>query len=267
MPPLSEPQAKDLLRRVLTDLWQSERRPIVGARLKAALLKLASESGSEFDERAIGYAGFADFASKSGVAAVKFRTGTDILIAPADQAEVLSEETPPGRERIRSDFWDAFVSFSAPGEVRGYDPSTDTIVKGTQPLPSGDKPITPVTRDAQVRWREAFIDSLGQENNPFAELKSRIAGPGGLGVFSKALTQNPALRPRWNDFLVKCVREVISDWGNQHGVSQDVWLAGHGRRPRDEQGARARLYTLLDQIPLERLLELRIPLGWLIRRG
>ena len=90
MPALTEAQARELLHKVLTELWEAEHRPIVGARLKAVLLRAASTTGSEFDERAIGYAGFADFVSKSGIAAVKFRTGTDILIAPADQSEALA---------------------------------------------------------------------------------------------------------------------------------------------------------------------------------
>src|SRR6266446_4434235 len=147
MPTLSPDQARELLRKILNQVWQDERQPIVGARLKAALLRAAAEAGGEFSERAIGYTGFTDFVAKSGLAAVKFRPGTDALIAPIDAADVLTASEPQRRNRIRSDFWDAFVSFLLPGEVRGYDPELDQIIRTTGSLPAGVKPITPITRE------------------------------------------------------------------------------------------------------------------------
>lgn len=264
MPTLTEDQAKDIVRAVLTDIWASEHQPAVGARVKAIVMRMAAERGAEFNERALGYSGFTDFLSKTGVAAVRFRPGTDALVAPPDHAEALHLEAPVQRERIRADFWDAFVSFPVPGEVRGYDPAADGIVRSNAALAEGTKPITPITRETQVRWREEFIDSL-EDDSPLRELKGQFTAPGGLSLFTKALTATPSLRPRWNDFLVGRVRTVIEEWGARHGIAE-VWLARRGEPRSTEPAVRARLYALLDQIPIERLLELRVPLGWLIRK-
>lgn len=263
MASLTEDQAKDLLRTVLNQLWQDERRPLVGARLKAVLLKAASDRGAEFSERAIGYSGFTDFVSKSGFAAVKFRPGTDALIVPADEAEVLTRDEPDRRDRIRPDFWDAFVTFPVPREVRGYDPIADRIVKTSGSLPPSVKPITPISRETQIQWRKEFIDALGTEGNPLTAVRSQLESPGSLGLFSRTLSGYPEMRSRWSDFLARHVRDVIQAWAKENDV-EEVWLVTSHRQIAEDGATRARLYALLDQIPIGKLLELRIPLGWLI---
>jgi hypothetical protein len=259
---LTAEESKDLLRKTLSALWNAEHRPLVGARLKAAILKAATDAGAEFNERAIGYSGFTDFVSKSGLAAVKFRQGTDALIVPLEQGATLEVDEKEHRQRIRPDLWGAFVSFPQTGEVRGYDPIEDKVVSATGLLPHL-KPITPISRDTQIRWREEFINELGTDQNPLASVRRQLTAPGGLGAFSKAITATPGLRPRWSDFLARRVRGVIEDWAREHGIV-NVRLGVEPGQSREETPPRERLYALLDRIPVEKLLELRIPLGWLI---
>lgn len=261
MAQLTDSEAKDLLKEVLGELWKQEKGAILGARLKATLLNTAGVRGSEFSERSLGYGTFAAFLSASGLAKVRPRPGTDILVAPIEHAEALEQEGR-FRQRIRQDFWEAFVSFPAPNDARGYDPRTDRIQKGPPPLPQDAKPITPISRQTQIEWRQAFLDTLGPDNT-LMPLRGNLTDPGGLGHFTMAVMRQ-GLRTRWNTYLQERVAEVVRAWAVPAGIPDSVWLGSYSGPTPPEQSARADLYRLLDKIPLQKLLELNVPLGWLI---
>lgn len=259
---LNEAEARQLLKTVLSELWPADPRPILGSRLKAALVANAAKNGTEFDEALLGYRGFADFVSRSGVAAVKFRAGMDILIAPIEHAASLDRE-PEKRLTIRPDFWRAFVSFVIVDEARAYDRAHDRVVTGPrETIPADAVPIDPISPITQLEWRRNFVNSL--PNSPLASIQSALRSQKGFKVFAEALRQYPNLRASWNQLWMNEVSAVIRAWGQRYGIPDEVWFKSPG--VQDREALRARLYEVLDAIPIDNLLEISIPLRWLVEK-
>jgi len=261
--PLNEPEARQLLKAVLNDLWSADPRPILGSRLKAALVANAVKNGTEFDERLIGYQGFADFVSRSAFAAVKFRAGMDILIAPIEYAAEL-DRGPQKRVTIRPDFWRAFVGFMIVDEARAYDQARDTVVVGPrETIPADAVPIDPIPPATQLEWRRNFLNNLGPDS-PLATIQSALRSQKGFKAFAEGLRRYPNLRASWNQAWMNEVSAVIRAWGQQYGIPDEVWLKSPG--VSDQETLRAKLYDVLDAIPIENLLEISIPLRWLVEK-
>jgi hypothetical protein len=259
--PLNEDQAKDLVEQILADVWSNTRSGILGAQLKSILRERARAMGSEFDEKALGHTSFSRFLQDSGVAVVKYRGANDVLIASKDHPEAL-DELSTDRLRIRRPFWDAFVRFPIQGEYRGYDPNTDEIVIG----PSSDVVaecilIQPIPKELQLDWRREFVKELGPES-PLADYLEKFTSQIGFNLFSHTLSKHPQFRDTWNKAFSRRVNDFISDWAKRYGVRHEIWLETGLQRIEDI--ARAKLYTILDQVPIEELIELRIPFKWLI---
>ena len=269
---MSEEEARSLLIKVLAEKWSTEHRAILGSQLKAALIDAASRANSEFNETELGFRNFADFLTKTGVVAVRFREGTDILVAPLEHKSILDDE-PESRMRIRKDFWDAFIGFPSLGELRGYNPTTDRIqVVHSDTLPEGFIAIEAAPKELQLSWRRDFIDSL-DPNSPLRAVRERLADYGGFTAFAQALRDLPELRPAWNRAWVAAALTYIGEWARRSGIKGTPWMVGSQPEERSTSTAptrdsdRRRLYSVLDQIPLDRLARVKIPLGWFIGRG
>lgn len=266
---VDESKARELLRNAMNDLWQSDRRPILGSRLKATILNYATRENLEFSEKALGYASFAAFLAQSGVAAVRIREGTDLLAAPIEEAKILEgPQVLQERSRrplyVRLEFWKAFAGFPMDHQIRAYDPVNDRIV--VQPpdvIPEDAILIEPVSREVQLEWRKEFVTSLGPKS-PLAPLQDALDQASGFQRFARTLSAYPEIRGMWNRFWSERVKKAIRGWAEQHGIPEERWLQQRQEAAREE--SRARLYSLLDQIPLEYLLDLKIPLRWLLRR-
>ncbi len=278
---MTESEAKELLKTVIGERWAREQRPILGSQLKSALLERARVAGTEFNEAALGINSFGDFVAHSEVAAVKFREGTDFLAVPVGQEESLKEYEAP--IRIRKDFWDAFVSFPQEGKIRAYDPSSDRILFDSDPevLKSSIR-IEPIPRDVQLEWRQKFLEGLGADS-PLREVRTALSGYGGFSAFSRALAEFPTIRTRWNRTWLAAIVAYIESWAEKEKVEGHPWIEQQDRPlhpssgdevPRSERGSlsdkpqpeRRKLYSILDQIPLEKLAEIKIPLGWFLGR-
>jgi hypothetical protein len=260
-------EAKDLFKEVLETLWQARRQPILGSQLKAVMISRAGAQGKGFDEKALGFRTFAQFISASGLAEVKFREGTDILVAPHEHAASLYQEEISGKpHRIREDFWKAFVSWPRSGEVRGYIPDLDKVVDGLTTLPPQAIPIEPISREVLRNWHKQFVAELGSDLPPRMEsILPSLENPGGFYEFSRAVRGDPQLHAKWNRFHLSKVLDAIRDWANHHGVTGEPWL--QAQTEEREGDKRAHLYAVLDRIPLESLLKIQIPLGWLVEEA
>jgi hypothetical protein len=272
---MSEQEARNLLSQVLNEKWLRERRAVLGSQLKAALIDAASKSGSEFDETQFGYRNFAEFLKQTGVVALKFREGTDILVTPIEHPEALEDSN--SRPRIRRDFWEAFIGFPVPGELRGYNPATDSIrIAHSGTLPDGTIPIEPASKELQLSWRKDFLEFLGVDSPVYA-IKDQLNDFNAFRTFSQALRAHPTFQAEWNRVWVNAALNYITDWARKQRVPGTPWLfapepnasvQSHFNAPipsaRESNSERQKLYLLLDQIPLDKLSRLQVPLGWFI---
>lgn len=254
-----------ILQQVVESLWSSQRRPILGSRLKKELLDRLESQDLEFNEQAAGFKSFADFVCKSGFLAVKTRPGTDMLVVPSEEAALLREPREETRERIRGDLWRAFVAFRKSGERRYFDPAKDqvlTVLENTaQPtLPE----IVPFTKEEQSNWRREFAEKI-EPGNPLKEkLLASLRTPSPLHEFSSCLRLEPATQDSWYRFLSQKVRAGVEDWAKKNSLGPELRLE-HATSVDSSENERRKLYSVLDKIPVDLLLDLTVPLRWLVQ--
>ena len=80
----------------------------------------------------------------------------------------------------------------------------------------------------------------------------------------------------WNRYLQKQITDHVAAWASANGVSEDRWCSGTSRSEKGALieampakthtiGQRAELYNFLDNLPVEDLLQLRVPLEWVLK--
>lgn len=245
---------------MLSEFWEQRKRPILGSQLKAVLSDRASQLGEDFDEHALGYRSFSDFLADSGIAAIRIRPGTDLLAAPIGHENALEEE-PERRPRLRKEIWDAFVRFPVPGESRYYVPGEDTVrvQPNSMPPPADSTLIEPIPAETQLEWRRAFIHGLPEGEQ--SRLRETLESERPFAEFSKSL--GGPTRKAWITYFVSSVFDLVRTWAKQSGIDESVYLE---RRRDGLRDVRAAIYSVLDSVPTERLLELRIPIRWFLDR-
>jgi hypothetical protein len=232
--------------------------------LRPEIDRQAHFAGQEFDPKQIeGCDGFTDFLEASGLVDIHRSHDADILVAPKGfNISVASQES--ARPRIRSHFWKAFVTFPRPGEERGYDPALDRVFfSPPDDLESGVVRIEPITKETQLEWGRTFIDSLAREN-PVRRV-DLDEDRGAFSRFAAKLRDYPNIRDEWNRFWFVKVSEAVKNWAQEHDIPDSAWLVLSGSTVSDEEAkVRQRIYRIFDTIPVDDLLNVRIPLRALL---
>jgi hypothetical protein len=275
VPPLNIADARSLLVRVVQDLYGNRHSPVPGALVKAQFTAQATASGDSFNEREHGLKNFLEFVKGVPEIAVQIRVGSDMLLAPATAGDLLSAYARP-LPRLRRDFWRAFIEFPIPNTVRMYDTAEDKIY--VDPAPSVRKGIVidPIPKETQIAWRRSFA-----EEQPETVKGALLASLEGVGTavfneFSRRLRENPTVMHSWNRYLQKQVTDKVAEWAAANGISEDRWCSGTSRADESSAqesmplkthsiGQRAELYNFLDSVPIEDLLQLRVPLDWILK--
>lgn len=275
MSPLNIEDGRALLVRIVQGLYDTRQSPVPGALVKARLISEAAAAGATFSERDYGLKNFLEFAKTAPEIAVQIRIGSDMLLAPATAGDILSAYARP-LPRLRRDFWRAFIEFPIVGTLRLYDPAEDKIF--VEKLPTARKGIViePVSRETQVAWRRAFADE--QPDSVKGPLLASLEGTGTaiFNEFARRLRENPTVMHAWNRYLQKQITDFVSAWAAANGVSEDRWCSGTSRADEGASkepmptkthsiGQRAELYNFLDNLPIEDLLQLRVPLEWVLK--
>jgi hypothetical protein len=276
MPALDRERARELLQRVVTKYYGERHSPLPGAFVKAQMLEEAKQGGADFSERELGFRRFIEFVRTVPEVAIQGRSGSDFLLAPAAATDLLAAYASP-LPRLRRDFWRAFIEFPVPNTVRFYDKTEDKIFYEEARTQRRGIEVNPVSRDTQLQWRRTFSDE-----QPVALQKDLLAALEGDGAtvfneFSRRLRENPPVMRAWNRYLQKQIVDHVSAWAAANNIPNERWLAPArqielfyppgeatvSRTPSLSQ--RAELYNLFDQLPIEDLLELRIPLAWVLK--
>jgi hypothetical protein len=268
--------ARALLLRVVEKLYSKRNSPMPGALVKAQMLAEAKAVGDEFSEQAIGCRKFIDFIKTVQEVAIQGRSGSDILLAPITAGELLAAYAAP-LPRLRRDFWRAFIEFPVEGVSRIYDLNEDKILYFAGTVLRSGILIEPIDREAQLEWRKIFA---AEQPDPIKEnlLSALSANENSMfNEFSRRLRENPSVMRAWNRYLQKQTTDYVAAWALKNNVPAERWLApartSHFSRVDGETLAtntqnvsqRAELYNVLDQLPLEDLLQLRVPLGWFLK--
>jgi hypothetical protein len=281
MPALDHAGARELLLRVVNKYYTERHSPLPGAFVKAQMLADAKLDGHEFSESILGFRKFTDFIRTIPDVAIQGRSGSDVLLAPVTASELLAAYAAP-LPRLRRDFWRAFIEFPVEAVVRLYDPEEDRIVHVEAGVQRPGIEIEPVSREMQVQWRKTFSEE--QSETVRVSLLAALDAPRTalFNEFARRLRENPSVARAWNRYLQKQITDHVAAWAAKHGVAEERWLApSHGiqffradgeavsEKPQNVS-QRAELYNFFDQLPIEDLLQLRVPLEWVLkvtRRG
>jgi hypothetical protein len=277
MPALDLAQARELLLRVVQKYYSERHSPLPGAFVKAQMLAEAERDGNLFDEGELGFRKFIEFVRAVPDVGIQDRAGSDILLAPVTATEILAAygAEPP---RLRRDFWRAFVEFAVEKTSRVYDAAEDKILFVNAGEQHSGILIEPISKGTQLQWRRTFAE---EQPEPIrSDFVAILDSPGSavFNEFSRRLREDATLLRAWNRYFQKHVTDCVGAWADKNGVPKGRWLAMSGgfgplwsvgesvlvKKPQ-VHGQRAELYNLLDQLPLEDLLQLQVPLEWLLK--
>ncbi|MGP0075755.1 MAG: OST-HTH/LOTUS domain-containing protein [Bryobacteraceae bacterium] len=258
---------------MVSKFYSERNTPLPGALVKAQMVAGAKEIGSEFSERALGFRKFIDFIRSVPEVAIQGRSGSDILLAPGTAGELLAAYASP-LPRLRRDFWRAFIEFPVPNVIRLYDPDEDKVLHVESGTQRPGIQIEPAGRDEQVEWRRTFAE---EQPEPIKDhLLASLSTPGTamFNEFARRLREHPSVMRAWNRYLQKQITDRVATWAAKHGVADERWIASVRFTQLDGEivpakpqniSQRAELYNFFDQLPVDDLLELRVPLDWVLR--
>jgi hypothetical protein len=275
VPLLNLADSRALLVGVVQRLYAQRHSPLPGALVKAQLVVEASSSGATFSERELGFRNFLEFVKRVPDIAVQTRIGSDVLLAPATAGDILSAYARP-LPRLRRDFWRAFIEFQIANTIRLYDPTEDRMFYENLPTTRKGIVIEPISREIQLAWRRSFSDE--QSENVKGSLLASLDGTGTsiFNEFARRLRENPSVMHAWNRYLQKQITDHVATWAAANSVPEDRWCSGTSRSDDTASkeampakthsiGQRAELYNFLDNLPIEDLLQLRIPLELVLK--
>lgn len=256
----------EIASQVVQQLHEKRHAPIPGAILKPAVTSAVASRGEEFDLKALGFSSFAEFVATIPGIALQRRPGSDFLVAPTSSSEVLAafaEDKPP----IRRDFWRAFVEFPTADTVRLYDSASDKIRAEPAGTSTEGILVDPIPLEVQLQWRREFAaEQTGEIRDALTTIVER-QGRGAFNDFARYVRDNPTVFRVWNRYQQKQVADWVERWSRKHGLSDDLWR-GVSRSSVHQPvtiNRRAEIYNLLDQVPIEDLLQIKVPLEWLLK--
>jgi len=275
MQTLNLEHSRSLLVQVVQALYAERHSPIPGAVLKAKILQEANRQGASFSERELGFKSFVDFVTATAGISVQLRVGSDMLLAPSSATEILSAYAHP-LPRLRRDFWRAFIEFPIPNTVRLYDEAEDKILYEDAATQRTGTLIEPVSRETQIQWRRQFADE--QPEDVKGSLLSALDGIGSspFNDFARRLRENPPVMQAWKRYLQKLVSDHVAAWAAANNIARERWSGGarstrfdgsltEGISQPQSISDRAELYNFFDSLPIEDLLQLRVPLEWVLK--
>lgn len=222
-------QAFELVAQIVRD-WRQAGRKTTSAGVKSAMM--ADPGG--FDEKALGYADFADFlnAAHSESYIDKFRQssghwmitlpGESLAGAAGDLSPLLASRSG-ATLRIRPEVWGAVVDWRVQHrrlwdtqEQRAfYYPVDGDGRPAWEGEPSRFHELAAVTQEQQIAWMRSFAEGFPAPQRDL--LSAALTSGSPVGAFRRAL-EKLTLQSRWRDELHKRVNAHVMQWAEANSV-------------------------------------------------
>jgi hypothetical protein len=216
--------------------------------------------------RSLGFASFGAFMEQVPDISFERRPGSDFLAAPAGSSKLTKAFARP-YIRIRRDFWRAFIEFPKPGTIRVYDGRDDKVLYLPAESPVEGPRISPVPESVQLAWRRQFVESELETLKGVSVPMLRDAGRDAFNEFARFIRENPQISGAWNKYHQSLLSDWIMKWSADNGItfsSLETAVDSVLNTNSLPSSKRVELYNLLDQIPIDELMDLRVPLRWLL---
>jgi hypothetical protein len=201
---------------------------VPGARLRQIIVQVAKEAGLEFPPVANQPLGkFLD--QYPSVALVQRRPGADMLVVPAQRAELLTQS--PGDLRafvLRSDLFEALTMIPKQGKDKPvYHMHTDEVIwlAASDLLSENAVPMPTATLDQAILDRKEFAASVSVPQKEVREILTKCLSENKpLRSFSEALRAHGLARA-WHHFRMGLVVKRLQQWGQEHSIPWGAnWL-------------------------------------------
>lgn len=242
---------QEVLLTALNQLVQRYNSPIAGAKFRNAVSQIARDRGLEFPPA--GLRKFSDLIEAfPTLFIVQRRPGSDILVVPADRAELLVADGSHSKSsvaRIRQDLFEALTLIQQP-DTHGrphYDPANDRVlyIKDGEPLPPEAVSFPVITIETELGLRKQFI-AENDLDKPAAEgLMASLAGSKPLREFSSVI-QGFGLIKRWHYFRVSHLATQLREWSVRNSLAwQPSWV--NSNEPRLGQTTATTTFVSLNE--------------------
>lgn len=197
---------------------------ISGARLRAFIVQAALTQGVSFppaDEPDLKLSQL--LLRYPDVCVVARRQGQDMLVAPADRPELLTEPVTAPLQSVRQDLFEAFTRIT-PTRRAFYSPLEDKVVyyPVDAPMREGIEAIPATSLELELVIRREFLSSL--EPAQREPLSKALLGENPLGEFGVAVRKE-RLQRAWHVYRTRQVIWRIDQWASKIGVPfRDSWV-------------------------------------------
>lgn len=209
--------------------------PVAGAKLRAAVKRLADDQGAQFPPEGMGkWSAFLD--SFPDDITVIPNPGSDVLVVPASRldlrakadAAVAARAKPATKKvRLRSDIFEALTRVPDVGEQPFYLPDTDAVLwqSALENAPPNAVPFPKATFEAEVDLRKSFVDrSENIVEMAKDALRAALNSDGPLRQFTQAV-RSYGLIQEWHRFRMSAMSERLREWASGHALTfKDDWL-------------------------------------------
>jgi hypothetical protein len=209
--------------------------PVAGAKLRAAVKRLAEDRGEQFPPEGMGRWSAFLSAFPDEITVIP-NPGSDVLVVPASrldlrakaEAAVTVHVTPASkRVRLRSDIFEALTRIPADGERPLYLPETDAVLwqNVLEAAPPNAVPFPPATFEGEVDLRQAFVErSEGMAQMAKDALRAALGSDGPLRQFTHAI-RSYGLIQDWHLFRMAALSERLRSWATAHALTfKDDWF-------------------------------------------
>jgi hypothetical protein len=208
-------------------------RPIPGAKLRQLVAQSASQHGLSYPPVGLEGSNFGDFLkSFDSIVIVLRRPAQDLLVAPANQPELLMNFSSEGkRPELRKDIFDAFTRIPREGDfkVSRYDPALDRFIWLEGAAAEANSALVPgpqATREQEVADRRSFAEAvvIAKETRDSLVRTLEEKGSSSLWAFSQVL-RTAALSRKWHEYRFQLLTNRIREWSQTHQQPwREEWL-------------------------------------------
>jgi hypothetical protein len=266
-----------IIKKALTDVIESTQRPVTGAKLRQEVARVAADWSVEFPPPEMTkFSSFVESFDKDFI--VHRVPGSDVLVAPADRADLFAAAvatSPTNYSRMRQDLFKALTTIRSAEHGRAVYLPADDGVKWLQ-ADDGEAPqdsvfLPSTSLGEEVGLRRDFAESLEDQSAGKIALVEALKKDSPLRSFTLALQEFGLVR-QWHLYRLRFLATKLREWSVANAVQwQPSWVTTNEPRnlPRPtltaSMASQSDFSGLVGQLSDDELKRIMVPLDIVLR--